>query len=223
MATNSREEFAMKPTARLIPLLVWILGILVLMGGESYSAGPAALSGVVSSQEEGRMEGVLVSAKKESSSITVSVVSDSQGRYAFPGDRLAPGNYHLKIRATGYDLDDPGVVKVEANKTASLNLKLQKTKNLAVQMTPADWFLSNPEIKKRLIDDLKFGQNCVGCHSLTPILTSKYPARMWPAILGRMFQYHSASLFERGEVTVPVRHPHDTVRTDADYGDLSKF
>ena len=213
----------MKPTARLIPFLVWILGILVLIGGKSYSAGPAALSGVVSSQEEGRMEGVLVSAKKESSSITVSVVSDSQGRYAFPGDRLPPGNYNVKIRAAGYDLADPGVVKVEANKTAPLNLKLQKTKNLAAQMTPADWFLSNPEIKKRLIDDLKFGQNCVGCHSLTPILTSKYPARMWPAILGRMFQYHSASLFERGEVTVPVRHPHETVRPDADYEELGQF
>lgn len=219
----------MKSTARSIQLLVWILGILVLMGGESYSANPAALSGVVSSQEEGQMEGVLVSAKKEGSHITVSVVSDSKGRYTFPGDRLQPGNYNVKIRAVGYDLADPGVVKLEANKTAQLNLKLEKTKNLAAQMTHADWFLSNPEIKKRLFDDIKFGQNCVGCHSLTPIVTSKYPARMWPAILKRMFQHHSASLFERGQVTVVVDHPHKIVRLKPngecclDYEELGQF
>jgi streptogramin lyase len=200
-----------------------ILYVLFLMGIKAHSANPVAIGGVVSSQQEGKMEGVLVSAKKEGSTITVSVVSDSQGRYAFPGDRLSPGIYHLKIRATGYDLEDPGVVKLEDRKTAQVDLKLQKSKNLAAQMTPADWFLSNPEIKKRLIDDLKFGQNCVGCHSLTPVMTSKYPEGAWQGILSRMLQYHSSSLFEPGEVRVPIRHDYQTVREDADYGALAKF
>ena len=40
-----------------------------------------ALSGRVSSAEEGPMEGVLVSAKKTGSTITITVVSDEQGRY----------------------------------------------------------------------------------------------------------------------------------------------
>ena len=136
---------------------VWIVGIFFLGGILSYGQGPAALRGVVSSQEEGRMEGVLVSAKKAGSTITVSVVSDNQGRYAFPGNRLEPGNYSLKIRATGYDLVDPGTVKLEAGKTAEADLKLQITKDIAKQMEPADWFLSKPEIKDRLIDGVKFG------------------------------------------------------------------
>ncbi len=171
----------MKTKARPSKALVWILGILFLVGIESHSQGPAAISGVVNSQEEGQMEGVLVSARKEGSHITVSVVSDSQGRYAFPGDRLEPGNYSLKIRATGYDLVDPGVVKLEANKTAQVDLKLEKTKDLASQMTNADWFLSNPEIHERLVVDMSSkltprgkdgpaGQNCTGCHSITTIL-----------------------------------------------------
>src|SRR6266851_6325822 len=42
---------------------------------------PPALSGRVSSAEEGAMEGVLVSAKKAGSTITITVVSDAQGRY----------------------------------------------------------------------------------------------------------------------------------------------
>ena len=44
----------------------------------------AALAGQVTSADEGAMEGVIVSARKDGSTITVSVVSDKQGRYGFP-------------------------------------------------------------------------------------------------------------------------------------------
>ena len=87
----------MAPNFRLTKAFVWILGIFFLGGIELHSQGPAALSGVVSSQEEGQMEGVLVSARKEGSNITVSVVSDNQGRYSFPGNRLQPGNYNVTL------------------------------------------------------------------------------------------------------------------------------
>ncbi len=50
--------------------------------GQSPTA--ATLRGHVNSQEEGPMEGVLVSAKKADSTISVTVVSDEQGRYQFP-------------------------------------------------------------------------------------------------------------------------------------------
>jgi len=45
---------------------------------------PAALTGQVTSAEEGAMEGVLVSAKKAGSTVTITVVSDAQGNYSFP-------------------------------------------------------------------------------------------------------------------------------------------
>ena len=70
---------------------------------------PNALSGVVSSAEEGAMEGVLVSAKKAGSTITVTVVSDKQGHYSFPASKLEPGKYSLKVRAVGFDIDDVSV------------------------------------------------------------------------------------------------------------------
>ncbi len=47
----------------------------------------AALAGQVASTEEGPMEGVIVSAKKDGSTITVSVLSNAQGRYSFPAAR----------------------------------------------------------------------------------------------------------------------------------------
>src|ERR1043166_4432030 len=72
----------------------------------------AALSGTVSSDEEGAMEGVLVSAKKAGSTITITVVSDRSGRFSFPASKLSPGEYALRIRAVGYDLDDAKPVQV---------------------------------------------------------------------------------------------------------------
>src|ERR1700726_4500497 len=74
----------------------------------------AALSGQVSSAEEGAMEGVLVSAKREGSTITTTVVSNDKGQFSFPADRLEPGHYNISIRAAGYDLDGPKTVDVAA-------------------------------------------------------------------------------------------------------------
>src|SRR5687768_2484749 len=73
-------------------------------------APAAALTGQVTSSEEGPMEGVLVSARQSGSTLTTTVVSDTQGRYRFPASRLGPGRYALSIRAIGYDLD--GAVSV---------------------------------------------------------------------------------------------------------------
>src|ERR1700746_2166959 len=74
----------------------------------SVSAQPStALTGTVSSEEEGAMEGVLVSAKKQGSTTTVTVVSDDKGHFSFPAARLDAGRYALSIRAVGYDLQGP--------------------------------------------------------------------------------------------------------------------
>src|SRR5580658_8818217 len=85
--------------------------------------GPPALAGQVSSQEEGPMEGVVVSAKKDGSTVTVSVITDKQGHYSFPASRLEPGHYTMKIRAVGYNLDVPAAADLSAQKLATADLK----------------------------------------------------------------------------------------------------
>src|SRR5512133_1785964 len=87
------------------------------------SAAPAvaqatspSLSGKITSDREGPMEGVLVSAKKPGATITVTVVSDAKGDYAFPADRLGSGRYELTIRAAGYALEDSGAVDLAPGK-----------------------------------------------------------------------------------------------------------
>src|SRR5438105_12891765 len=63
-----------------------------------------ALTGKVTSQAEGAMEGVLIGAKKAGSTITTWVVSNAQGQYSFPRERLEAGTYTIRIRAVGYEL-----------------------------------------------------------------------------------------------------------------------
>ncbi len=78
---------------------------------------PVALTGQVSSQKEGFMEGVVIGAKKEDSTITINVMSDEKGRYSFPTSKLGPGRYGIKIRAAGYDLDGPKDSKCRRGET----------------------------------------------------------------------------------------------------------
>jgi hypothetical protein len=53
--------------------------------------GQSALTGFVSSEAEGKMEGVVVTAHRPGSIVQVSVTTDAEGRYSFPRNRLEPG------------------------------------------------------------------------------------------------------------------------------------
>src|SRR5690242_21904851 len=79
---------------------------------------PAALTGQVTSDPEGAMEGVVVTARKDGSIVSTSVTTDARGRYAFPENRLEPGRYTVTIRAVGYDLPAATSADVIAERTS---------------------------------------------------------------------------------------------------------
>src|SRR5258706_15867325 len=99
-----------------------------------------ALTGRVTSSQEGAMEGVLVSEQQAGSPISVTVVTNQAGRYSFPADRLTPGNYALRIRAIGYELDGPAAAAdVAAKGTVTADLALRKVDDIASQLTSTEW------------------------------------------------------------------------------------
>ena len=168
-------------------------GILVLVAAwcTCAVADGAALSGTITSREEGPMEGVLVSAQREGSPITVTVVSDAQGRFRFPEGRLVPGAHALRIRAAGFDLDGPATITLDADKAALADLKLKPTGDLAAQLTNAEWMASVPgsEGDKRAL------LNCVNCHTLQRVVRSKYSAEDFlNVVLPRMQGYVNQSM-----------------------------
>ena len=154
------------------------------------SSRSEALTGQVSSTEEGAMEGVLVSAKKSGSTVTITVVSDDKGRYSFPATKVAPGQYSLSIRAVGYELDGSGAVEITPEKTATADVKLRKTKRLPAQLTNAEWLASVPGTAQQKSILL----SCVGCHTVERIVRSQYDAAGFiQAILPRMANYVNQS------------------------------
>jgi len=169
----------------LLALAAWLAGT----GNVAAQADPA-LAGKVSAGQDA-LEGVLVSAKRDGSTITVTVVSDKDGRYAFPATRLEPGQYTLRIRAVGYDLVNSSPVSVAADKTTTADLALRKTDDLAAQLSNAEWLASMPGT------DAQKGQllNCVGCHTLERPLRSNYGADdFMSAVLPRMQGYVNQSI-----------------------------
>jgi len=138
------------------------------------------------------MEGVLVSAKKAGSTMTVTVVSDAQGRYRFPITKIEPGRYVLSIRAAGYELGGPETVDLTSQKDASVDLKLRGTRDLSAQLTNAEWMASVPGTDQQK-DVLR---TCVGCHKLQYPVRSKYTADAWAPVLARMATYAQQSTFQ---------------------------
>lgn len=171
----------------------------LLSASGAHAQNGVALAGTVSSAQEGAMEGVLVSAKKEGGHITITVVSDDKGHYAFPAGRLEPGHYNIKIRATGYISAGRPAADVAPGKTANVDLKLNQTGNLAPQLTSAEWLASMPGTD----DQKSFLQDCVGCHTLIRPLSSGFTADDFMKIIPRMGTYAPGTQPQRPQKLVP--------------------
>src|SRR5499433_463881 len=150
---------------------------------------PFALTGQVISTEEGPMEGVVVSVKKDASTISVSVVTNAEGRFAFPATRLESGHYTLKARAAGYELDGARTADVTAGQEAKAEIKLRKVKNLSAHLTNAEWLMSIPGTDEQK----RFLLNCTGCHTLERIMKSTHDADGFLDVIQRMGLYYPGS------------------------------
>ena len=169
-------------TKLLLLFLFSLVGFHYLLADSTLGVG---LSGQVSSQEEGPMEGVLVSAKADGSNITVTVASDQMGHFSFPYSRLPVGKYSLRIRAVGYELDGPVEAEVNRFRATMADLKLRKAKDLSSQLTNAEWMLSMPGT-----DDPKSSLlNCIQCHTLQLIVRSQHDPDEFLQVLERMGTY----------------------------------
>jgi streptogramin lyase len=153
------------------------------------NAQDAALTGAVSSQEEGQMEGVVVSAQRGGAIFTVSVVSDAQGRYSFPRTHLEPGSYAISTRAVGYDLVDPGPVEVTANAPATRDLTLRATEDLPSQLSSLEWIMSMPGTTEQKELLAYQGLSCAYCHTYERIVKSRHSPDQFGSVIRRMSTY----------------------------------
>ena len=183
-----------------LPTILAVAAVATFAEPVAAESPASALRGRVASKEKGLMEGVLVSAKRDGSTITTTVVTDAHGDYAFPKSRLMPGRYSLRIRAAGYELGTAGAVSVVANKTARLDLNLVPAKDLAAQLTNAEWLLSAPgteEQKKALL-------NCQHCHTMERIFRSHYGPADLTKVMRRMGTYYEGTTPQHPQLLKPM-------------------
>lgn len=189
----------------------YLLGA-ALLGGVLLQSPILALSGQVSSAKEGAMEGVVVSAKRVGSTITISVVSDANGHFAFPDGRIPPGDYALKIRAIGYELAGPDKITIGKDKPAELALTLNPLEDISDQMTPAEWIASFPGDE----DQKKFLYNCSTCHSPERIAKSDHDAKDFSEnVLERMRAYANSAWDKHPQIRVKPRGLERSFGADA--------
>ena len=160
---------------------------LAAAGCFAVTSAQAQLSGQIASSEEGAMEGVVVSAKADASTITVSVVSDDKGHYAFPAGRLAPGHYTLSIRAVGYRARRRRRRRRSA--AGAPTSSSRRPRSSRRQLTNAEWLMSIPGSDEQK----KFLLNCAGCHTLQRIVSSTHNAAEFAQVIDRMAGYYPGS------------------------------
>src|SRR5579863_5609135 len=150
----------------------------------------SALGGKVTSQAEGAMEGVIVGAKKVGSTVATWVVSNAQGQYSFPRERLQPGKYAISVRAAGYELPKTSVDVT--GQPAQLDLQLDKVTSpsrLAMQLSNGELLASVPGTpeQKRMLG------GCVNCHTLQRVLFSRFGAEEMTQVVRRMAMHTNNS------------------------------
>ena len=168
--------------AKFVLKLVLGFGLILFNTATTANSPTAALFGTVSSQHDGVMEGVLVTVRRAEDSFAITVVSDAEGRYRFPIERLQPGTYTVRIRAAGYELPDRHSISVNAQSATRLDLHLRKAADVAEHLSNGEWLMSMPgtlEEKQQFL-------GCISCHTLQRIVNSRYSAEDFAHVVQRM-------------------------------------
>ena len=134
------------------------LGVLGLFALTSSFADAATIAGTVKGPDGAAFRGAFVQARNAKTKITVSVLSDNEGRYHV--DNLAAGDYRVQIRAPGYRADTKNGLALAADQNATQDFALQKS---FVRWGDISYFQG-----QKLLPDIRgkdtFFQHCIACH-----------------------------------------------------------
>ena len=134
------------------------VSILFAAGVCAFGASDASVSGTVKGPSGAPFRGAFVQAQNTQSKISVDVLSDDQGRYRIAN--LAPGEYVLRVSATGYKADPHSGVKLAAGDSTSVDLALQPG---AVRWNDLSLYQAKTLLPEGKGKELLFG-NCFACH-----------------------------------------------------------
>ena len=164
-------------------------------------AQSAALSGQVSSAEEGTMEGVLVSAKKEGSTITTTVVIERQGPVQLPGRQARARQIHhhhprrrLRARRAEVAWTSPRQGRQGRHQAR------QGRRTSISQLSNAEWLISVPgDDQQQVVPARLRGLP----HAAAHLHRRRTRADEWKQVFTRMGRYAPESMPTHPQLIVP--------------------
>jgi hypothetical protein len=151
----------------------------------SAASADQLLTGAITSPTGQKMEGVLISAQKDGSTITTTVYTDLNGEYFFPA--MADGKYHVWAQTLGFQTAkgdvDLNATKHQDFKLAEITDPEERIKQLPPEMLAA----ALPEDTEADANIKRiFHNQCTGCHTPGYPLQFKFDEAGWNKIINLM-------------------------------------
>jgi streptogramin lyase/mono/diheme cytochrome c family protein len=143
------------------------------------------LTGAITGPTGQKMEGVLVSAKKEGSTITTSVYTDLNGEYFFPA--LPDGKYRVWAQTLGFQTNK-GEVDLTAAKHQDFKLAAITDPEERIRQLPSEMLAAALPEDTEADANIKrvFHNQCTGCHTPGYPLQFKFDEAGWNKIINLM-------------------------------------
>ena len=129
-------------------------------------ADAATITGTVTGPDGTPFRGAFVQARNGATKITVSVLSDTKGRYQVPD--LPAGEYRLAIRAPGYKSDPRSGIKLTAEQNAAADFALQQGLVRWSDISMVQGAKLLPDVRGKEV----FFSNCTACHGFESRMAS---------------------------------------------------
>src|SRR3954470_8409106 len=129
-------------------------------------ADAASITGTVKGSDGAGFRGAFVQARNAKTKITVSVLSDSQGRYRV--ENLPEGDYRLQIRAPGYRAEPRNSLTLTSDQNATHDFALQKGQVRWSDTSMYQGIQLLPEARGKNL----FFVHCMACHGFESRMAS---------------------------------------------------
>jgi streptogramin lyase len=162
-----------------------LLAAASLLAAIATHASDRPLSGTIVSPSGQKLEGVTVSAKREGSTITTSVYTDTSGGYYFPP--LPEGRYRVWAQALGFERSTTEV-DLSAARAANFTLREIADAERRFRQLPGEMMVA--ALPDASADDARMKKilmnNCTGCHSTSYTLQFRFDEAGWNHIIDLM-------------------------------------
>jgi len=166
-------------------LLAGVASLIVVGFAATTASADQLLTGSIASATGQKLEGVLVAAKKEGSTITTTVYTDLNGEYFFPP--LADGKYQMWAETLGFETAK-GAVDLTATKHQDFKLAAITDPEARIRQLPPEMLQAALPEDTEADANIKhvFHNQCTGCHTPGYPLQFKFDEAGWNKVINLM-------------------------------------